>query len=71
MKNVMTLISNFTADWPSRILICMQSFCNRIMCKVSQFRARLFKTNDVASKRFVKTSNVNISNMPIFFVEKI
>ena len=34
------------------------------------FRARLFKTNDVVSKRDVKISNVNISNMPIFFVEK-
>ena len=34
-------------------------------------RARLFKTNDVVSQRFVKISNVNISDMPIFFVEKM
>ena len=33
--------------------------------------ARLFKTNDVVSLRFVKISNFNISNMPIFFVEKM
>ena len=32
--------------------------------------ARLFKTNDVVSLRGVKISNVNISNIPIFFVEK-
>ena len=31
--------------------------------------ARLFKTNDVVSKRDVKISNINNSNMPIFFVE--
>ena len=36
-----------------------------------QFWARLFKTNDVVSKRFVKFSEVNFSNMPIFFVEKL
>ena len=35
-----------------------------------QIRARLFKTNDIVSKRVVKISNINISNMPIFFVEK-
>ena len=35
------------------------------------FRARLFKTNDVVSKRFVKFSEVNFSNMQIFIVEKI
>ena len=29
-----------------------------------------FKTNDVVSKRFVKISNVIISNMPIFIVKK-
>ena len=33
-------------------------------------RARLFKTNDVVSYCFVKISNIIISNMPIFFVEK-
>ena len=33
--------------------------------------AWLFKTNDVVSEGFVKISNVNISNMPIFFVEKM
>ena len=33
--------------------------------------ARLFKTNNIVSKRFVKFSNVYISNMPVFFVEKI
>ena len=33
--------------------------------------ARLFKTNDVLSERFVKILNVNISNKPIFFVEKM
>ena len=32
---------------------------------------RLFKTNDNNSKRFVKISNVNISNKPIFLVEKM
>ena len=32
--------------------------------------ARLFKTNDVLSKRFVKFSEINFTNMPIFFVEK-
>ena len=33
--------------------------------------AQLFKTNDVVSKRFVKISNVNILNLPIFFAEKM
>ena len=33
-------------------------------------RARFFKTNDIDSLRFAKISNVNISNTPIFFVEK-
>ena len=33
--------------------------------------ARLFKTNDVVSKRDVKISNVDISNMPIFFMKKM
>ena len=33
--------------------------------------AQLFKTNDVVSKRFVKISNISISNMAIFFVEKM
>ena len=33
-------------------------------------RARLFKTNDIVSKGFIKISNVDISNMPVFFVEK-
>ena len=33
--------------------------------------ARLFKTNDAISKRDIKISNVNISNIPIFFVEKM
>ena len=32
--------------------------------------ARLFKTNDVVSYRFVKFSEVDFTNMPIFFVEK-
>ena len=36
-----------------------------------QTRARLFKTNDIISLRVVKISNVNISNKPIFFVEKM
>ena len=34
-------------------------------------RARLFKTNDIVSYHFVKISKVNISNKPIFFVEKM
>ena len=34
-------------------------------------RASLFKTNDIVSKRVVKISKVNISNKPIFFVEKM
>ena len=38
---------------------------------LKQFWARLYKTNDIVSKRDVKISNVNISNMPIFFVEKL
>ena len=33
-----------------------------------KFWARLFKTNDVVSKRFVKILNVNIWNMPIFLL---
>ena len=33
--------------------------------------ARLFKTNDIVSLRFVKISNVNILNMTTFFVEKM
>ena len=33
-------------------------------------RARLFKTNDVVSERFVKISNINISYMPIFLLKK-
>ena len=32
---------------------------------------QLFKTNDVVSKRFVKISNINITNTLLFFVEKI
>ena len=32
--------------------------------------ARLFKTNDVVSQRFVKISNVNISNMLLFLLKK-
>ena len=36
-----------------------------------QIWARLFKTNDVVSKRFVKISNINIWINPIFFVEKM
>ena len=31
-------------------------------------RAQLFKTNDLVSKRFVKISNLDILNLPIFFV---
>ena len=34
-------------------------------------RAQLFKTNDVVSKRFVKISNINITNTLLFFVEKM
>ena len=36
-----------------------------------KYWAWLFKTNDIVSEHFVKISNVNISNIPIFFVEKI
>ena len=32
--------------------------------------ARLFKAKDVVSSRFVKFSNVNISNTPIFLLKK-
>ena len=32
--------------------------------------AWLFKTNDVVGYHFIKFSEVNFSNMPIFFVEK-
>ena len=35
------------------------------------FRVRLFKANDIVSSRFVKFSEVNVSNMPIFLVEKM
>ena len=34
--------------------------------KYIKMRARMFKTNDI-----VKISNVNILNLPIFFVEKM
>ena len=34
-------------------------------------RARLFKTNDIVCSRFVKFSEVDFSNRPIFFVEKM
>ena len=33
--------------------------------------AQLFKTNDIVSKRFVKISNINITNTLLFFVEKM
>ena len=33
--------------------------------------AHLFKTNDFVRLRFVKISNIIMSNMPIFFVDKI
>ena len=33
--------------------------------------APLFKTNNVVSWRFIKFSEVNFSNMPLFFVEKM
>ena len=33
--------------------------------------AQLFKTNDVVSQRFVKISNINITNTLLFFVEKM
>ena len=39
--------------------------------KQLQSWVRLFKTNNVISQRDVKLSNVNISNMPIIFVEKM
>ena len=42
-----------------------------IYCSVSYIRARLFKTNDVISYHLVKFSEVNFSNLPIFFVEKM
>ena len=42
-----------------------------ILGNILNFRARLFKTNNVVSKRFVKFSEVYFSNMPIFFVEKM
>ena len=38
---------------------------------IRHIRARLNKTNDVVSKRFVKISIVNISYMLIFFAEKM
>ena len=47
----------------------LQLFLERRNSK--QNRAWLFKTNNVVSLRFVKISNVNISNMPIFFVKKM
>ena len=31
----------------------------------------VFKTNDVVSKRFVKISNINISKVLLFFIEKM
>ena len=40
-------------------------------CITMQFWARLFKTNDVVSWRFVKISYVNIWNTPLFFIEKM
>ena len=41
------------------------------MFSSSAYRAQLFKTNDIVSYRDVKISNVSISNMPTFFVEKM
>ena len=38
---------------------------------VLKVRARLFKTNDVVSYRFVKISKINISNIQFFSVEKM
>ena len=33
--------------------------------------AQLFKTNNVVSKRFVKISNMNMTNTLLFFVDKM
>ena len=38
---------------------------------VAKIRIRLFKTNYVVSLRVVKLSNLNFSNMPIYFVGKM
>ena len=56
------------ASWKRAFLPCAKTrFSNRKVC------AQLFKTNDIVtcSSRFVKFSEVNFSNTPIFFVEKI
>ena len=48
---------------------CDDNMCCQLLSK--SIRARLFKTNDVVSSRFVKFSEVNFSDMPIFFAEKM
>ena len=67
------LLSYFLVISPGWFL-CPLSNLNtlwNIFYDTSQNRARLFKTNDVVTQHFVKISHVNISNMPIFFVEKM
>ena len=46
-------------------------FSGHLIPKAISNWAQLFKTNEVVCKRFVKISNVNILNLPIFFVEKV
>ena len=51
-------------------LILLHSFY-RLRVAFTAIWAQLFKTNDVVSKRFVKISNINITNTLLFFVEKM
>ena len=46
------------------------NICNSCIFSILS-RARLFKTNDIVSQCFVKISNISISYVPIFFVEKM
>ena len=52
-----------------RVLALLSAIGFKLPTFCSQTWARLFKTNDV-SLRDVKISNVNISNMPVFFIDK-
>ena len=52
------------------IVMMMMRMWRIIMPNSSHQGASCSKTNDLESSRFVKISNVNISELPIFFVGK-
>ena len=69
---------NVSIRFKSRCLLChcemmniQRAQSNSVPVFLSFTRAQLFKTNDIVSLRDVKISNVDISNMSIFFVEKL